>query len=235
MIYHLKINNPCSENWHKMQKVGNHRFCDFCQHEVIDFTNLTNQEIIEFLEKSKDVKICGRLVKDFEVTKKPITKINSIKQIFFGTLLAFPLISNATKTKLPQKYLSLKSKDFITESINNNEYFELSDTLVLTGQVLQTSDNTPLAGCTIKVVGSNKGTQTDIHGNFTLKMDFQKSEKKVELEVIYIGFITSKIIFYREENNLKKTIYLKEDDTTLLGEVIITGKPTIWEKFKKIF
>ena len=57
---HLNIPNPCTENWEEMSVTEKGKFCSYCQHEVTDFTNLSNAEIIHFLSKTKG-KVCGRV------------------------------------------------------------------------------------------------------------------------------------------------------------------------------
>lgn len=53
----------------------------------------------------------------------------------------------------------------------------------ITGQVTSASDNEPLIGVTVKVVGSSSGAITDFDGNYTITAD-----KNATLEYTMIGF-----------------------------------------------
>ncbi|KAB2817014.1 hypothetical protein F8C82_01070 [Phaeocystidibacter marisrubri] len=56
-----KINTPCHEDWNKM-KVGMHsRHCDSCAKSVMDFTQMSRDEIIEFLLTHRNQSVCGRM------------------------------------------------------------------------------------------------------------------------------------------------------------------------------
>ena len=57
---HLRLDNPCRENWDKMTPSEQGRFCDLCSKDVIDFTELSPLEIAETLKNTKG-RICARI------------------------------------------------------------------------------------------------------------------------------------------------------------------------------
>lgn len=81
----------------------------------------------------------------------------------------------------------------------------------ITGTVVSASDGEPLVGATVKVVGTNGGTITDIDGHFTL--DVQPSAK---LNISYVGFKTTEVA---AANNM----VVKLADGEELNEVVVTG------------
>ena len=81
----------------------------------------------------------------------------------------------------------------------------------ITGTVVSASDGEPLVGATVKVVGANSGTITDIDGHFTL--DVQPSAK---LNISYVGFKTTEVA---ATNNM----VVKLADGEELNEVVVTG------------
>ena len=50
---HIAIPSPCHESWDKMDKTERGAFCHSCQKEVIDFSAMTDREVIEYLSKNK--------------------------------------------------------------------------------------------------------------------------------------------------------------------------------------
>lgn len=54
----IQVKNPCSENYDAMSSVQGGKFCGSCQHVVKDFTGMSNQEIVSYLQ-SHSGKICG--------------------------------------------------------------------------------------------------------------------------------------------------------------------------------
>lgn len=55
----LQIPEPCHEDWNKMTPVEQGRHCAVCQKNVVDFTNETDDTIIDFF-KNYSGKTCGR-------------------------------------------------------------------------------------------------------------------------------------------------------------------------------
>lgn len=58
--FKIVIPEPCNENWDKMTADATGRFCLVCNKSVIDFSNMTSDEIQQFLKNSQEQKICGR-------------------------------------------------------------------------------------------------------------------------------------------------------------------------------
>ncbi|MBT29054.1 MAG: SusC/RagA family protein [Thalassobius sp.] len=85
---------------------------------------------------------------------------------------------------------------------------------VITGKVTGAEDSDPLPGVSIVVEGSNRGTTTDLDGNFTI----QANSEDV-LQFSYIGFITQSITV-----GSQSTInVVLEPDMQQLEEVVVTA------------
>lgn len=56
----LSIPTPCSEAWQRMSPTDDGRYCQHCQKEVIDFTEMTDQELVSYLQQSNG-QVCGRV------------------------------------------------------------------------------------------------------------------------------------------------------------------------------
>ena len=65
----MKIISPCDQNFGKMKKEGNGRYCGSCQKVVVDFTRMSNAELIGYFKEHKNENICGR-VKSFQMGKQ---------------------------------------------------------------------------------------------------------------------------------------------------------------------
>jgi hypothetical protein len=56
----LSIPKPCKEKWDNMTPDENGRFCLSCSKNVIDFSEMTNAEIVEYFLNNQDKEVCGR-------------------------------------------------------------------------------------------------------------------------------------------------------------------------------
>lgn len=55
----IELPNPCHEDWDKMTKAEKGRFCGSCEKIVVDFTLMTDKELIDFFI-TKNQRACGR-------------------------------------------------------------------------------------------------------------------------------------------------------------------------------
>ncbi|TFF33616.1 hypothetical protein [Mucilaginibacter psychrotolerans] len=60
-IKSISIPTPCHEDWQQMTPVAQGRHCQSCCKTVIDFTEMTSQEIISYFASQKNV--CGKIAK----------------------------------------------------------------------------------------------------------------------------------------------------------------------------
>jgi hypothetical protein len=85
--YIIRIPDPCHEDWNKMTPDDKGKFCNSCCKSVVDFTNKTDQEIIDILQSAGEGKVCGHFRKS-QVDRPLQLKVN---------LRALPKNMNATR------------------------------------------------------------------------------------------------------------------------------------------
>ena len=56
----LSIPEPCHENWQTMTPTDQGRFCNACAKEVIDFSMMTDTEMLNYFTTLTHEKVCGR-------------------------------------------------------------------------------------------------------------------------------------------------------------------------------
>jgi hypothetical protein len=56
----LRINEPCHESWEKMEPGGAGRFCRACEKVVVDFSVMSDREVLEYLSRARGG-VCGFL------------------------------------------------------------------------------------------------------------------------------------------------------------------------------
>ncbi len=71
----LQVPKPCHENWDKMNATDKGRFCLSCRKKVIDFSMLSDQQILQHISKSSEG-FCGKfnneqLNRDIKENRKP--------------------------------------------------------------------------------------------------------------------------------------------------------------------
>lgn len=61
---HLSIPEPCHENWLQMTPTEQGRFCNACAKQVVDFSNMSDDQVLNYFSTIKNEKVCGRAYPD---------------------------------------------------------------------------------------------------------------------------------------------------------------------------
>ncbi|HEY8934701.1 MAG TPA: carboxypeptidase-like regulatory domain-containing protein [Cyclobacteriaceae bacterium] len=236
----LSIPEPCSENWDNFTTASNGRHCGSCNKTVIDFTNMSDRQILEFL-KNKPAHTCGRFRADQLKTysnQLPI-KINPglalLKAGFMSLLLAL-----ASKNAAAQTTSIGKVK---TEVVDQSTYATKENTITnpeqkIKGIVKSGADQSPLVGISIYLKGSTVGTTSDETGKFEFPKELNEGDTLI---FNYIGFET---LEYAITKNTTANIDISMNESyVLMGAVavneIYTPKQSaiarFWGKIKSIF
>jgi TonB family protein len=59
MIKNLSVPDPCGQDWDQMPLKAEGRHCSSCQKTVIDFTVMSDQQILDYLSGNRGKKMCG--------------------------------------------------------------------------------------------------------------------------------------------------------------------------------
>ncbi|TNE79464.1 MAG: energy transducer TonB [Bacteroidetes bacterium] len=76
------IQKPCSENWEKMSPAEQGRHCAKCSLTVLDFTSMSDNEVLNVLHNRQGQRTCGRIRKKIEVIHLPEVLISDSQNSF---------------------------------------------------------------------------------------------------------------------------------------------------------
>ncbi|AUD06547.1 carboxypeptidase-like regulatory domain-containing protein [Spirosoma pollinicola] len=230
----------------KSEEAG--RFCDRCQKTVIDFTSMSDQQIVAYFATAEQ-HVCGRFTANQlnrNLVSTPTSPTNSITQRWLG-LIATGLISWSTahgqSGRLPEP------NEPVSESIRQESTVKtvtpptlVNETIdsvwVIEGRVAEKNGDQPLPGVNVFVKDIAKGTSTDAAGLFKLTLSDYQPDKLV-LTISSVGFIAQEITMTATSKR-QLTIALAED-SAMLDEVVYIGyatvqkKPTFIQKLRRRF
>ena len=215
-IKSINITNPCHEKWSGMTPLTNGRHCATCCKTVVDFTTMSNQQIIDVLSGANNV--CGRfmpaqmaLLNQSLQTQKTVQAFWKKWAVAAAILLCSVPVYKAEATERPVITLQpIKADDKIQKSRTDT-----TAQITISGKVVAKDDGAPLPGVLIRVPNTNIKTATSVGGDFQLVIP----TKAKEFEVLFIGFETMKIkVKSNPDHNYK--IALKTS-TAVMGEVVI--------------
>lgn len=217
----LSINSPCHQNWQQMTSTEQGRFCNACQKEVVDFTKLSDNEVLHYFLHRKNENVCGRfeagqlnrhLVKPVEIKRNALW--------YWNYLLVFMLLiikGNSSRSQgiTPSTHTiqagingdSLPILPVITPLSADGKY-------EVRGQVMDEAGS-PIAFASVSIKGEKKGVVTDMNGRFVLR---NVSIKDI-LVARAVGYASAEVAGAGKDT----WNFILEMKTALTGEVVVVG------------
>lgn len=240
--YKLNIEKPCNQDWYLMTRTNGGKFCSNCSKTVLDFTTISDNEIIQILEKESS-NICGR-INNQRLNRILETKPQTKKSILLQTITSLILLGTNMNSFAKNNWFSRQSSQIEIMSIldknsnipnqdkQNKESVLDSLNNVLQGKVIDNESKEPLPGVIVLIKNSTTATTTDLDGNFKLTIPDNLLTNKIHIIITYIGYETTETIIDKTELTPSKKIYLIQAQQALIGEVIVIKKKRWWQFWK---
>ena len=223
---HLTIPTPCHQRWQDMTTDGTGRFCASCQKTVVDFSTLTDQQVISLLAQQNGSG-CGRfrvgqlgrvLSVDSSASRSSARFLSLLTAGLLGVqsaqanaLPAPPeLVRQPITDQTAHHVLPVVGEEIMTDSVR-----------IITGRVVEQSTNAALSGATVVIKGTNKGANTDAEGHFQVRIPTELTSDNITLQITSIGYVTQEIQVRSRQLNAP-LIKLREDSAAL-EQVVMVG------------
>lgn len=209
----LNIAEPCHENWQNMTPQEQGRFCGSCQKIVVDFSLMTDKEILDYFSTVSQ-HVCGRfsndqLNKELKAAEK---KKRFSLSYLWNVILATLLISEANAQVKPKPKKPVTINTWEGSKIGKVAYVPgrlIVNTTIpvkMKGKVVDEKNNLPVIGASIRVAGTSSGAMADTLGNFILNVEQKDS---VMLEFSAIGYESQTKVVNELTNWQDIQVYLK--------------------------
>ncbi|GLR16154.1 carboxypeptidase-like regulatory domain-containing protein [Portibacter lacus] len=229
-IQEFKIANSCTADWNKMSNDEANRHCQLCNKTVYDFTNLKENEIIDFFENQhkQASKTCGRFNKDQlkGINLSLNGKSNYLTRV--SPILVGLMLTSASCKVYKQDQIVCNEHISTIEILDQLDSSNLAENKIY-GQILD-ENNEPLPFATAHIKGTERGVESDFYGKFELDIS-GLDLNETYLQTSYIGYHSFEVkLFDIKENKFKITL---ADPRELMGDVIVVYKPRIKNIFKR--
>lgn len=213
--FRITIETPCQENPDHFDKTKNGGFCRSCQKEVIDFSDMSDEEIRAYFSKTNSRNFCGSFresqLKNYESSKR--RSYSLLKMVTIGSLLTVsPVTIMAQQKETPKTHQSQTGQKENPEVIS-------PEFRTIKGRILWRPDSSAIIGATVLLEGTKIGAITDLDGYFSF--DIPSSVKEQWLVFSYYGMKTERRnLHFLPDETLIVTL---EEDLEVLSEVIVVG------------
>ena len=160
----FSIPNSCPKSWAAMAPTANGRFCSSCQHEVVDFSQMTEAEVTAWLARPKVGDVCGFFrAGQFALVAatQPRWRRWLLAAVAVLGLKPAVMLENATAAPLSIPHGPTEQAD---------GHAAPKGTVTIRGRVLDDSTGQGVAGAEIFIGDTAYGAVTDAQGNFSFIM-----------------------------------------------------------------
>lgn len=213
----LSIPEPCHENWDAMTPTQQGRYCNACAKEVIDFTGLSDTEVLNYFLQKKNEKICGMAYTD--QLERNIAALPKKKWYWYWTyvITAFLFFAKANRAKAQTTGLMAPT---VTETVNqkgtkNTSGQKQGQNNDLVQGIVKDENGNPVPYASAKIKGTPVGMSTGENGRFFLT---KKGDSTV-VEISAVGYITKEVVI---NDPAEKQIILQKE-AKMMGEVVTTS------------
>ncbi len=161
----FSIPQPCAQPWVAMSPTAAGRHCAACATEVVDFTRLSEAEILAFLARQGGRPVCANAFAAQLAPPAPATRWR--RWLLAGlTLLGWhPVASCASKPPQEPPVAAAAAPE-----ATGPDAEAAGQQILIKGQVFDGAGTTPASQINIYINGTTFGTTTDAEGYFTLTL-----------------------------------------------------------------
>jgi hypothetical protein len=218
--FSLSIPKPCTLAWASFAPMPSGGFCHSCNKTVINFTKMSDSEIVEFFT-NKPSHTCGRFRSDQlgNYAYYPLPGIRPGFTLLKAGVAAFLLILSGKP---------LPAQTPVSPTIAAARSLHLNQSIVnaiaasahtVKGVVKDEYDNSGIPGVNIVLKGTTIGTNTDLSGRFEFPAKLETGDV---LLFSFIGYETKEFVVPKNvDDTVEITLLL--DMCVTMGEVAIDG------------
>jgi hypothetical protein len=221
----LHIPTPCTQNWHAFPQNATGGFCSQCSKTVIDFTQLTDKELYEALQKGNNGntrKICGRFTQT--QLNRAISYHAPYQTTKLNKILAGLIVLGTTQAEFPNEAKANNIEIVSNKGRADHKKAQAQDkaktdsTKFIEGRIVDDKLN-PIAYASVYFKDKNIGVTTNNNGQFKLMVP-DSYKRKLTIQVSAAGYEPKEMSFTKKQLPVKRELTMKLAEE-FMGEVVI--------------
>jgi len=218
----IAIPEPCHENWQNMTPSDQGRFCNACAKTVVDFSMMSDHEVLSYFSTASDEKICGRtlstqLHREIKMPRQPKKKL-----FWYWNYIAmfFMFFSKSNQVKAQGRVVQKTEQKPTCGRVTMGLLAPLLKTdRLISGKVID-GDGRPVVGATVRIVGAPIGTITDANGEYQIGV-----KNNCILEFSSVGYQVLRQLVDEKTTTLNATVVVLHE--MMVGEIVVMTRRNV--------
>lgn len=227
----IKVPKPCHENWHAMTPKEQGRFCGSCEKIVVDFSKMSDKEMLNYFTKAAGQSTCGRFANDQlnrtveETINKPRRfSLAYVWNLLLASVLFFESCNDATTgvvvCEKPAVQQGAGEEPTLGKVVIADDTTRAKPVAEIKGKILNGGSGLPVAGAEVRIAGSTKKTVTDSKGRFSL---LSENRNAISLEVSAQNFHTKTVQLDSKSDWAHVKVMINEE-AFIMGEIAVSDE-----------
>lgn len=235
--YRLELTNPCAESWNAMLPTTQGRFCQSCAKNVVDFTGLTDDQVLALLKESNGT-LCGR-VKETQLDRNLVTRTETsfparLFKVFAGLFLWASTKGTAQEliVKQPRSFVLPPTNQEAFETKKRNDPDYTLQTWVK-GQVISAESKVPVAGAWVMINGTGYNAVSDTTGFFKILLPDSLANQPNRLHTLHPDYGSKRMTVRVDEFPAILELPPPSPRVTISTGVLAVVKRNWWQRKRK--
>lgn len=218
-VYSFSIGSSCHESWQQMSATEQGRFCLNCQKEVIDFSSLSDEEVIGVMEKAGG-SVCGRfrtsqLNRPMTMLSHNVRRPSSLRAVIAGIVMLTVL---HTAHEAEASSLKPLKAQLMQDREGSPQAIEGDSTNIYRGRVLSEVDSLPLTDAYVWF--NNTNYPVDITGRFELQIPDSLVGENFHFDIIHLSGAMVVQVEPKDFNDAKEQVFYVREEVMMMGIVV---------------
>ena len=218
----IQLPKPCHEDWNKMTPAEQGRFCNSCQKAVVDFTGMSDAQLVAFFKKPSTGSVCGRfdndqLGRNLSIPGKRMPWLKYFLQLLVPTFLFACKARTQGTPRLMGDTVLVETKKIMKDK-NGNAIEEKVDLKKMKGKVFD-EKGIGIPHATVMIKGTRRGVMADIDGNYEIDLSGASSNAVLSFSAANYNAIEISLSSFKQRvtGNISLTPY----DLIIMGETVV--------------
>ncbi|MEO6539808.1 MAG: carboxypeptidase-like regulatory domain-containing protein [Ferruginibacter sp.] len=216
----LTIPEPCHENWQQMTATDKGRFCNACAKEVVDFSTMTDMQVLNYFSALTHEKVCGRALPEQlnRTISRPIVAKRKLFWYWNYIVMVFIFFTKGNTARAQGGIKPITECSPVKANDTKGEIAAVNvgrktKSLVISGNVTDTNGN-PVSFASIKIKNKHTSVYADANGAYSFRVK--------PADILVISGLSFKTAEVPVKNQSVLNAVLEFDDNQHLKEVIVT-------------
>ncbi|WP_082893406.1 carboxypeptidase-like regulatory domain-containing protein [Rufibacter ruber] len=222
----LTVPQPCQQSWADMTPHSQGRYCPSCQKTVVDFTSMTDADVVEWFAKQKG-ETCGRF-KENQLNRELVAiSLPQRKWAWRAALLGITAwLSSTSAEAQSMKTGKVTQPQPTAPSVSPLKIPAKGQSSIYKGVVLDSASLQPMPGVTVHLSGTSISILTGVQGEFQLAIP-DSAGRNPSLQISFIGYLTETLPLKELDSRNRSAIRLRPDRAQLSQVVVMAGAVAI--------